>query len=63
MTKDIYILDISRSTAVQDIFSMVLDAGADRDLTPAEQTEVKLYGDRRMSQLNAEAVGPQTPRW
>ena len=63
MTKDIYIFDISRCTSVRDIFSMVSDARADLDLTPAEQVEVELYGERRACQLNTEVAGPQTPRW
>lgn len=63
MTKDIYIFDISRCQSVRDIFSMVQDARADIDLTPAEQDEVNLYGCRRASQINAEAAGTQTPRW
>jgi hypothetical protein len=63
MSKDIYIFDISRSTEVADIFSMVEDARADSTLTPADQEEVALYGRRRVSQLNAESVGPQKARW
>lgn len=63
MSKDIYIFDISRSTSVPDIFSLVQDARADNTLTSEEQQEVALYGRRRVAQLNADAVGPQKSRW
>lgn len=63
MTKDIYIFDISRATSASDIHSLILDASADITLTPAEQEEVKLYGNRRFAQLNAQAAPAQKPRW
>lgn len=63
MSKDIYIFDISRCDNVPAIFSIVQDAQADISLGLDEQEEIKLYGDRRMSQLNSAAAGLQKPRW
>jgi hypothetical protein len=63
MTETFYLLQVSEATEVKRLFGIDQEAGMDNALSLSEYLRIGIAVNQRMSELNAQAVGPQTPRW